>query len=152
MRRCGGAMIVPEMKNDLEERVMSTGTNGIVSIILLLSGIALSTVLHNLGETEWALLFAFILLGLVVGIYHGIANVRYKQGKISGKIRKLRVILSLFALFVIKGMLTGSIPSHLESRIGMSLIVQILFSIAGLFIGRLVVSIVYRQQREKLLQ
>lgn len=120
---------------------MSIKKNAILSFLLLGAGIALSTGLHHLGVAEWSLLLVFVLLGLCVGIYHGIAIVRHRQGKISRKALKLRMILSLFTMFVIKGMLTGSIPTHLESHVGLSLIVQILFSISGLFFGRLAVSV-----------
>jgi hypothetical protein len=121
--------------------VMSIKNNGILSFLLLGAGVALSTRLHHLGVTEWSLLLVFLLLGLCVGVFHGIAIVRHSQGKISRKARKLQVFLSLFTMFVIKGVLTGSIPSHLESHVGLSLIVQILFSISGLFFGRLAVCV-----------
>ena len=120
---------------------MNIKKNGILSFLLPGAGIALSTRLDHLGVTEWSLLLGFLLLGLCVGIFHGIAIARHRQGKIGKRALKWRVILSLFAMFVIKGMVTGSIPSHLESHVGLSLLVQILFSISGLFFGRLSVSV-----------
>lgn len=106
-----------------------------IAMISLMLGIVFSFKSAGLGAKEWTLLVLFALLGFCVGTVQAHAIAKARQGAISGAARNLRVVLSLAVLIALKIVIAASIVSHLQNS-GTSLLIQICFSLFGLFLAR----------------
>lgn len=103
--------------------------------IAFILGLVFSFQTTGLGEKEWAILAGFAILGFCAGAVQAQAILKARQGAMSKALRNVLVVLSFAVLFAIKGIVATSIVSHLQNT-GDSLLVQIFFSIFGLFLAR----------------
>jgi hypothetical protein len=103
--------------------------------VSLLLGIVFSFQATGLGAREWAILVGFAVLGFCAGAVQAQAIAKARRGAMSKTMRNVLVILSFAVLFAIKGIVTSSVVSHLQNS-GDTLLVQIFFSIFGLFLAR----------------
>lgn len=106
-----------------------------IALISLIIGIVFSVRSAGLGAPEWTLLVFFAVLGFGAGSVQAYAIAKARQGAISPAARNLRVILSLAVLIALKIVIAASIVTHLQNT-GTSLLIQICFSLFGLFLAR----------------
>lgn len=106
-----------------------------IAVISLIIGIVFSFRVAELGAPEWSLLGFFAVLGFCAGTVQAVAIAKAREGAISPAARNLRVVLSLAVLVALKIVIAASIITHLQNT-GTSLLIQICFSLFGLFLAR----------------
>lgn len=106
-----------------------------ISMIMLAVGLILSSKTHGLSTIDWTVLASFSILGFCVGAVQAQAIAKARRGIMNKWTRTVVVIISFTVLLGLKVLIAISGMSHLPNT-GTSLLIQICFSIFGLFLGR----------------
>ncbi|SFJ76148.1 hypothetical protein SAMN02799624_05827 [Paenibacillus sp. UNC496MF] len=117
-----------------------------IAIVALIVGVALGSNLKGLRLMDWMLLASFAVLSFCAGVMQGRAIANFYAGLITAEVRTAVIAASFGVIVALKTLIAMSHVSNLQNS-GTSLLVQICFSIFGLFLGRGILLRYYQPSR-----